>query len=256
MLLAIDIGNTQVVMGLFRGEEMLANWRIATWPERTADECWTQVMALCAATGHKTSDISHIAISSVVPAVTAAFIRMAKDWLILDTPFILRPEEYNLIRIDYDPPKAVGADRICNAVAGYKYYGGPLIIVDFGTATTFDVVADNGDYLGGCIMPGLETSTAELFKRAARLYKVDLNFPHKVIGKNTEKSLQAGIMFGIVEAVDGIVKRIWSELGGECKVIATGGLSPLVIKQSRTISETSPFLVLKGLNIIYGQMRK
>jgi len=256
MLLAIDIGNTQVVMGLFQVEEMLASWRIATWPERTADECWTQVMAFCAAAGFKTSDIADAAISSVVPAVTAAFKRMAKDWLKLENPFILKPEEYHIIRIDYDPPRAVGADRICNAVAGFQIYGGPLIIVDFGTATTFDVVAENGDYLGGCIMPGLETSTAELFKRAARLYKVDMKFPCAVIGKNTEKSLQAGIMFGVVEAVDGLVRRIREELGAECKVIATGGLSPLIVEQSRTIAETAPFLVLKGLNIIYGQMKK
>lgn len=255
MLLAIDIGNTQIVMGLFSGEEMPGSWRIATWQQRTADECWGQVMAFCTAYGFKTGDIADAAISSVSPTVTESFRLMAQEWLKLKDPFILKPEDYTRIRIDYDPPRAVGADRICNAVAGYHLYRGPLVIVDFGTATTFDVIDVKGNYLGGAITPGLETSTAELFKKAARLYKVDLNFPDKVIGKTTEISIQSGVMFGAVDAVDGIVRRIWRELGEECRVISTGGLSALFVKQSATISETVPFLVLKGLNLIYQQER-
>jgi type III pantothenate kinase len=235
---------------------MIGTWRIATWPERTADECWAQVIAFCQAKKLNIEEIDDIAISSVSPAVTAAFRRMSKDWLNLKEPFILKPEEYKHIKICYDPPRAVGADRICNAAAGFADFGGPLIIVDFGTATTFDVVDANGDYLGGAIMPGLETSASELYKKAARLFKVDLKFPDKVIGHTTESSLQSGILWGTIDAVDGLVGRIWGELGSPCKVIATGGLSPLLVKKSRTISETVPFLVLKGLNIIYNQMRK
>ena len=255
MLLAIDIGNTQIVVGMFAGEQMLGSWRIATWHQRTADECWAQAMSFCNAHGFSTSDIEDAAISSVAPRVTDSFRRMAQDWLKLKHPFVLKPEEYTGIRLHYDPPRAVGADRICNAVAGYNMFGGPLVVVDFGTATTFDVIDAKGDYMGGAIMPGLETSTAELFKKAARLYKVDLRFPDSVIGKTTESSIQSGVMFGVVDAVDGIVRRIWCELGGECTVISTGGLSPLIVKHSAVISETVPFLVLKGLNLIYRQER-
>ena len=255
MLLAIDIGNTQVVMGVFSGVEMIASWRIATWPQRTADECWAQALALFQASGLSAAGIKDAAISSVSPPITTTFKRMTADWMGIGDPFIVRPEEYDLIQIKYDPPRSVGADRICNAVAGYELYGGPLVIVDFGTATTFDVIDAQGGYLGGAIMPGLETSTAELFKKAARLFKVGLKFPDKVIGQTTETSIQAGIMYGVVDSVDGIVRRIWRELGQECKTIATGGLAPVITARSETVSETVPFLVLKGLNKIYRQVR-
>lgn len=253
--MAIDIGNTQVVMGVFSGGEMTASWRIATQPQRTADECWAQTLAMFQAWGLSAGEITDAAISSVAPAVTSTFRRMIADWMEIGDPYILRPEEYDLIEIKYDQPRAVGADRICNAVAGYELYGGPLVIVDFGTATTFDVVDEKGNYLGGAIMPGLETSTAELFKKAARLFKVGLRFPETVIGQTTETSIQAGIMYGAIDSVDGMVRRIWRELGQECKVIATGGLAPVIVKKSETVSETVPFLVLKGLYRIYRQVR-
>jgi type III pantothenate kinase len=256
MLLAVDIGNTQVAMGVFDGEKMLGTWRIATVPQRTADECWTQVMAFCQATLLPLEKLQELAISSVVPEVTAAFRRMAKDRMPGVKPFILEPAEHCRIKIIYDNPRAVGADRICNAIAGFARFGGPLIIVDFGTATTFDVVDEKGDYMGGIIAPGLETSSTELHRRAAKLIKVDLKFPQNIIGKSTENSMQAGIMFGALEMVDGLVKRIWRELGGTCKVIATGGLAPLIAPKSDTISETIPFLVLEGLNIIYQQWKQ
>lgn len=255
MLLAIDIGNTQIVMGVFSGEKMKNSWRITTVPYRTADECWTQVMAFCQAVGVDYKELTECAVSSVVPAMTASFKRMAVDrmpWC--KKPFIFQPDEYPHIKNEYSNPKAVGADRICNAVAGYQLFGGPLIIVDFGTATTFDVVGKYGEYKGGVIAPGLETATSELYRRAAKLIKVDLKFPESVIGKSTETSMQAGIMFGSQEMVDGIVRRIWKELGGECKVIATGGIAPVVVPESKTISEIVPFLVLDGLNRIYRKM--
>lgn len=255
MLLAIDIGNTQVVMGVFSDGEMIASWRIATWPQRTADECWAQVLAMFQAWELSVGGITDAAISSVAPAITSTFKRMTTDWMGIDDPYILRPEEYDFIEIKYDQSRSVGADRICNAVAGYEMFGGPLVIVDFGTATTFDVVDEQGNYLGGAIMPGLETSTAELFKKAARLFKVGLRFPETVIGQSTETSIQAGIMYGAIDSVDGIARRIWRELGQECKVIATGGLAPVIVKRSGTVSETVPFLVLKGLNRIYHQVR-
>ncbi len=256
MLLTVDIGNTQTVLGFFEDDELHYPWRIATIPSRTADECWAQVLNCCQAQEIDPKIISGIAISSVAPVVTASFKRMAQDWLNIAEPFILQPEKYRGIRIKYNPPRAVGADRICNAVAGFQAYGGPLIIVDFGTATTFDVVDENGDYLGGTIMPGLETGAAELFKRAARLYKVDFTFPPSVIGSSTEESLQAGILFSAVDGVDGIVKRIKKELRKQCKVIATGGLASLIAKNSNTIEKIEPFLVLRGLNIIYRQERE
>lgn len=255
MLLAIDIGNTQIVMGVFRDEEMLHSWRITTTPYRTADECWTQVMAFCQSVDLDRKKLTECAVSSVVPAMTESFVRMGHDRMTLEKPlFIFRPEEFPHIINEYNNPRAVGADRICNAVAGYQDFGGPLIIVDFGTATTFDVIGKDGEYKGGVIAPGLESSTAELYRRAAKLMKVDLKFPKTVIGKSTKHSMQAGIMYGSQEMIDGIVRRIWEEMGGECKVIATGGIASVLAPESSTISETVPFLVLMGLNKIYRKM--
>lgn len=254
-LLAVDIGNTQVVMGVFHQERMLASWRIATLQHRTPDECWTQVMAFCSASNIPLGSLTELAVSSVVPQVTSVFKRMAVDRMPGVEPFIFQPEEYEGIKILYDNPASVGADRICNAVAGFSRFGGPLIIVDFGTATTFDVVADNGDYSGGIIAPGIETAAAELHRRAAKLIKVDLKFPERIIGKSTEKSMQSGIMFGALDMIDGLVKRIWIEIGGRCKVVATGGLAPLIASRSETIEEYIPFMVLEGLNRIYRSRR-
>jgi type III pantothenate kinase len=256
MLLAIDIGNTQVVMGIFEEEKLLFTWRIATSAQRTADECWAQVLAMCQAYKFQVEWLREVAISSVAPEVTASFKRMVQDHIAGVEPFIFEPGEYQGIKIGYDNPRAVGADRICNAVAGYHHFGGPLIVVDFGTATTFDVVDGNGDYLGGAIAPGLETGSAELHRRAAKLVKVDLKYPDNAIGHSTESSMQAGIMFGVLDMVDGMVRRIWRELDTECLVVATGGLALLIAPKSQTITHVLPNLVLEGLNIIYHQMRK
>ena len=257
MLLAIDIGNTQVVMGVFEGDKMKASWRITTLPHRTADECWTQVMAFCQTAGITVEKLTAAAISSVVPRMTASFERMVQERIAGGCePFIFQPEEYPYISIRYDNPRSVGADRICNAVAGYAGFGGPLVIVDFGTATTFDVVGENGEYRGGIIAPGLETSSAELHRRAAKLVKVDLKFPPSAVGCSTETSIQSGIMFGALDMIDGLIRRIWREIGGECKAIATGGLAPVIVEKSETISQFVPFLVLDGLNRIYRKMSK
>jgi type III pantothenate kinase len=256
MLLAIDIGNTQVVMGIFEGEKLRFTWRIATSAQRTGDECWAQVLAMCQAYKFPLEALQEVAISSVAPEVTASFRRMVKDHLPSVEPFIFEPGDYKAIKIYYDNPRAVGSDRICNAVAGFHRFGGPLIVVDFGTATTFDVVDHNGDYLGGAIAPGLETGSAELHRRAAKLIKVDLKYPASSIGRSTETSMQAGIMFGALDMVDGMVRRIWSEISVQCLVVATGGLAPLIAPQSQTITQILPNLVLEGLNMIYQQMRK
>ncbi|MBL7191027.1 type III pantothenate kinase [bacterium] len=255
MLLAIDIGNTHTVMGLFKDDELAANWRASTIPTRTGDEWFTQVMALSRLADFKFNEIKYTAISSVVPEVTLAILRMSSERLHIE-PFMVESDADYGIKNAYDNPRAVGPDRICNAVAGYTLFGGPLIIVDFGTATTFDVISSDGVYLGGVIAPGLETSSKELHRRAAKLTRVDLHFPDKIIGRNTETSVQAGIMFGALESVDGIVKRIWDELGGRCKVIATGGLAGLIAPKSSVIESVQPFLVLIGLNIIFNRVKK
>jgi type III pantothenate kinase len=189
--------------------------------------------------------------------MTAAFEKMVLNRMShIGESFILKPYELPFIKIKYDSPRSVGADRICNAVAGYERFGGPLIIVDFGTATTFDVIEDDGAYKGGIICPGIETSSAELVRKAAKLTKVDFEFPDNIIGESTEKSLQSGIMYGELEMIDGLNRRIWKELGTECKVIATGGLAPVIAVRSETITEIVPFLVLDGLNRIYRKMQK
>jgi len=255
MLLAIDIGNTQVVLGVFDAERMISSWRLTTTPYRTADECYTQILAFCDASGIRSTEFTGVAISSVVPSMTASFEQMVLNRMTqVRAPFIFKPYEYPYIKIHYDTPRSVGADRICNAVAGYERFGGPLIIVDFGTATTFDVIDEDGGYMGGIICPGIETSSAELVRRAAKLTKVDFKFPDKIIGYSTETSLQAGIMYGELEMIDGLNRKIWKELDRESKVIATGGLAPVIAVKSDTITEIVPFLVLDGLNRIYRKM--
>ena len=256
MLLAVDIGNTLIVMGIFHQSEMLGSWRIASLLQRTADECWTQVMACCSALKIDAAALTEAAISSVVPEITSAFTRMVNDHMPGVQPFIFKPHEYDGMEIIYDSPKSVGSDRICNAVAGFQRFGGPLIIVDFGTATTFDVVDEKGRYIGGIIAPGLETSAAQLHHRAAKLVKVDFKFPPKVIGDSTETSIQSGLMFGTVEMIDGLVNRIWKEIGRKCPVIATGGLAPLLSEKCAAINQVVPFLVLEGLHLIYQQVKR
>ena len=257
LLLVVDIGNTHTVLGIYRDSELIIHWRLSTSGRRTEDESWISVKMLCESASIPAEKISDVIISSVVPNATTIFNRMVETYLYF-TPIIISSELKLGLNILYEDPKAVGADRICNAVGGFSKYGGPLIIVDFGTATTFDIINKNGDYHGGIIAPGIETSAGDLWKRAARLYRVQLKFPDKIIGQTTENSMQAGIMFGAVEMIDGLVRRIKKELGlpDETKVIATGGLASIIMERASTIQHFEPYLTLDGLRLIYTRVKK
>lgn len=257
LLLTIDIGNTNTVLGIFRNSELIVHWRVSSTVARTEDECWILVKMFCESGKIPFESISGVVISSVVPNQTIAFKRMTENYFYF-SPIIVDAELDIGLKILYENPKAVGADRLCNAVAGYHKYSGPLIIVDFGTATTFDVISSKGEYVGGVIAPGIETSAADLFRRAARLFRVELKFPPKVIGRTTESSMQAGIMYGAVEQVDGIVKRIIEELHTKktVTVIATGGLAPILLNETHTIHHLEPFLTLDGMRLIYERIRR
>jgi len=254
MLLTVDVGNTQIAVGLFIDQEIKTHWRFSSTPMRTEDESWILVKTLCEGEGFKVSEIEGVAISSVVPNVTQVFERLAQKY-ISTTAVVVDATLNTGIKVFYDNPSAVGPDRICNAVAGFHYFGGPLIVVDFGTATTFDIISKNAEYLGGIIAPGIETSASTLHHRAARLPKVELRFPEKLIGTNTESSIQSGLMYGTVEIVDGLVRRIWQEIGEAAQVIATGGLATTIIKKLNTVNHVEPFLTLKGLQLIYERIK-
>ncbi len=254
MLLAIDIGNTHTVVGVFRDERLVADWRMTSHAYRTGDETWLVIKNFLENSGIDLREIGGVGISSVVPNLTDIFEDLSRRFLKCE-PLSVHSDLDLGFSIHYVDPKAVGADRLCNAVAGFRKYGGPLIIIDFGTATTYDVVAKNGDYLGGVITLGLESSAAELHRRAARLPKIELRFPGQVIGRETVTSMQAGIMFGTVDSVEGIVRRISQELGAQPKVIATGGLSAVMAQHTKVIEASEPSLVLEGIRLICERVR-
>jgi type III pantothenate kinase len=254
MLLAIDIGNTQVAGALFEGSEIKSHWRIASSNKRTEDETWVIVQAICTAHGLSKENIDGVAISSVVPDQTPVFARMAKKYVHMD-PVIVSHELDLGIRICYENPASVGADRLCNAVAGFNKFGGPLIVVDLGTATTFDVISRQAEYLGGVIAPGIEMSSMILHQKAARLPRVELNFPVKYVGTTTENSIQSGLLYGTVEMIDGLVRKINRETGENMLVVATGGLAPLILAKCETIQKHEPFLTLEGLCMIYQRVK-
>ena len=254
MLLAIDIGNTHTVIGVFRDANLVADWRMTSTRTRTADEAWLTIKSLCVDSDISPARLTGVGISSVVPDLTGIYQSIAVKYVKVD-PVVVGGELDLGFRIHYGDPSSVGADRLCNAIAGYRKYGGPLIIIDFGTATTFDVVAENGDYLGGIISLGVESTADELHRRAAKLPKVELGFPGKVIGTDTVQSMQAGVMFGAVDAVEGLVARIRRELGTNAKVIATGGLSTIMAKHTSIIDVCEPSLVLEGVRLIYERVR-
>jgi type III pantothenate kinase len=250
LLLAVDIGNTNVAVGLFDGDRLAHHWRLATSVSRTSDEAWIVLRALCQDEGVDPQRVSGMAISSVVPDLTGIFSSLGREHFGV-APYEVDADAAPSLKIRYHDPAAVGADRICVAVAGYAKHGGPLIIVDFGTATTFDVVDQNGGYLGGMITPGIELAVKILHQAAARLPKVTLAFPPRVIADNTEESIQAGLLYGTVEMMEGLCRRIRNELGQDAKVIVTGGLSALIAEHSSVISAVEPHLVLEGLKILY-----
>jgi len=255
MLLAIDIGNTNIVIGTFKADKIQSHWRISSSTSRTSDECWLIMAQLFYQSNILVSDIKGVIISSVVPNITPAFIKMAEEKFALDPVLVTSELDFGLVN-KYSDPKAVGADRLVNAIAGYTRYGGPLILIDFGTATTFDVVSENKEYLGGIIAPGVESSAMVLHRNAARLPKVAMKFPNRLIGNSTETSIQAGIMFGTVEMIDGMVRRIIAEMGQDTKTVATGGLASLIIPYCSMVHDADPMLTLEGLNIIYSMIQK
>jgi type III pantothenate kinase len=257
MLLAIDIGNTHTVLGRYDGKKLKEYFRVGSNHSLTVDECGILLKQLF----EEYNQIKDVIICSVVPPLTPVYEGMSKKFLKVN-PIVVSSDLPLGIKILYDDPKTVGADRIANAVAAYEIYGGPAIVVDFGTATTFDVISEKGEYLGGAIAPGIETSSINLFQRAAQLFKISLEKPKKAIGTNTEESLRSGIFFGAVGQIDEIVNRIKKELSENLqsqkkpKVIATGGLASLVAKESKTIEEINPTLTLEGLRRIYFRVKK
>ncbi|MDZ7317246.1 MAG: type III pantothenate kinase [candidate division KSB1 bacterium] len=254
MLLAIDIGNTQIAAGLMEGDELRAHWRISSMIERTEDEAWMMMSNIARANQVDLAQTTGVVISSVVPDLTHTFEKMAVKYLHF-APLVVSSALDLGIEIAYESPTLVGADRLCNAVGGFFKYGGPLNIVDFGTATTFDVVSRDGKYLGGVIAPGIEMSAQILHRRAAKLPRVYLSFPARVIGRTTETSMQSGLMYGTVEMVEGLTARISEELGEKPMNIATGGLARLLMGHLRTPFKLEPFLTLEGMRIIYERNR-
>jgi type III pantothenate kinase len=254
VLLAIDIGNTNIVFGLFQKEELTTHWRIRTERNRTTDEYWVLVNEFLRLNEIGPASIHNIAISCVVPPLIPVFEELSRKYLDND-PLVVGPGIKTGIPILYNNPTEVGADRIVNAVAGFEKYGGPLIIVDFGTATTFDAVSKKGEYMGGAIFPGLNLSLEALYKGTAKLSPVDIVLPEHVIGKSTKESIQSGTVYGFVGVVESIVSKMQGEIGQPAQVIGTGGVLPVIHKQVQSIQTVDPFLTLEGLRILHQRNR-
>ena len=250
-LLVVDVGNTNVVLGIYRGDVLAGSWRLATARERTADEYGILTKQLI---GDLAGSLDGAIVSSVVPPLNSAFAGMIEQHFGIE-PLFVEPGVKTGIAIHVDNPQEVGADRIVNCVAAFERYGGPTIIVDFGTATTFDVVTANAEYVGGVIAPGLNISAEALFARASRLPRVDIRRPPTVIGTNTVVNMQSGLYFGYLGLVDGILARMKSELPPLKKILATGGLAALLARDSEYIEEVRDDLTLEGLKIIYDRNR-
>jgi type III pantothenate kinase len=250
MILVFDVGNTNIVVGVYDNQKLLTHWRIRTDILRTSDEYGMTLNSLFHYHGLLMQSVNAVVISSVVPTLM-----MELDWMsqryFSCKPLVVGPGTKTGLAIKYDNPREVGADRVVNAVAAFNKYGGPLIIVDFGTATTFCVVNEAGDYLGGAIAPGVKISTEALVNRASKLPRVELTIPKSVIGKNTVMSMQVGIMYVFIGQVEGIINRMKKEMGGVPKVIATGGLASIIAKETETIDIIDEFLTLEGLRMIY-----
>lgn len=254
MILAVDVGNTQTVVGLFDEERIVGHWRISSNAATTADELMIKVDALLGVPGHAWSVVDRVVVASVVPKLTDAWSEAARKATGKE-PMVVGPGLKTGLRIRSDNPHEVGADRIANGIAALAAHEGPVLVVDFGTATTIDVIDESGAYLGGVIAPGVETSAEALFTKAARLSKVDLVAPSTVIGRNTRQSVQAGLLWGGATMVDGLVRRIWAELGRETAVIATGGLAERMAPLCETITEVDADLTLKGLRMVWERNR-
>ena len=256
MLLAIDIGNTNMVLGVIDGDEVIEHWRIATVPDRTADELAVVLHGLLGrTTAFADKDIDGISLCSTVPSVLHEMREMCKRYYSGITTVIVEPGVKTGVPVRTDNPKEVGSDRIMNSLAAVHLYGGPAVVVDFGTSTNFDAVSAHGEFVGGVLAPGIEISVDALSRRAAQLLKVELTKPPRVIGKNTVESLQSGIIYGFAAQVEGVVKRmareLWPADPGKVTIIATGGLAPLVIDEVSVIDAYEPWLTLIGLRLVY-----
>ena len=251
MLLAADIGNTETVLGLFRGSELEHTWRLSTQPERTSDELALLLSGFLEQRGVSfESHVTGLVIASVVPDVTATM----RDMVTRSFPFapvIVGPGVKTGVPVLTDNPREVGADRVVNALAAFTIAGGAAIVVDFGTSTNFDVVSTKGEFVGGVIGPGIQVAAASLFSRTARLARVELLAPPSVIGRNTVECIQSALVFGTAEMIDGMIGRIRGELGSDATVIATGGLAPVVIPHCSTIERHEPWLTLEGLRLVF-----
>lgn len=251
MLLAVDVGNTEIVLGVFRGDHLEHTWRMSTMPERTPDEL---ALLLAGFLSQKEMSferqISGVVIASVVPGVTSTLRDMAHSYFPFP-PVVVGPGTKTGVPLLTDNPREVGADRVVNALAAFTRFGGPAIVVDFGTGTNFDVISDKGEFIGGVIAPGIQVSAASLFSNTARLTRVELNAPKNVIGKSTVECIQSGLIFGTAGEVDGIVQRIRAELGTPAVTIATGGLAGVVIPHCSTIDHHEPWLTLEGLRLVF-----
>jgi len=251
MLLAVDVGNTQMVIGVFERENLEQHWRVSTHNARTSDELALIVQGLLGQVGLSfTRQITGVCIASVVPQVTTALREMTERYFRFP-PIIVEPGVKTGLPILTDNPREVGADRVVNAIAAQAYYGVPAIVVDFGTATTFDAVSTKGEYLGGAIAPGIEVATNALVQAGAQLRKIEYVPPKSVIGKTTVEAIQSGVIYGFAGQVDAIVERMQEELGGDAHVVATGGLAIVVQPFSRTLKTYDPWLTLMGLRLVY-----
>jgi len=250
MLLTIDIGNTNITLGLYQGAKLGPRWRLATAHRRMPDEYGLQFVGMLDHAGHKPGEVTGIAIASVVPPLTGKIVTACRQYIGVD-PLVVGAGVKTGVRIRYEDPRAVGADRIVDAAAVQKLYGGPACVVDFGTATTFDAITTEGDYLGGAIAPGIGIASEALFQRTAKLPRVDLQRPPAAIGRNTVHALQSGLLFGYVSLVEGMVARFRKELGPEMKVIATGGLAEVVARETDVFEIIAPWLTLDGLRIVW-----
>lgn len=250
MLLTIDIGNTNLTLGLYNGDVLESRWRLATDHQRMPDEYGLQMLGLLQNARRDTGELDGICLSSVVPPITSRILQACKEYLHID-PLVVHHQLKTGVNILYDDPRAVGADRIADAVAVQHLYGGPACVIDFGTATTFNALDREGNYLGGAITAGVNLAAEALSQRTAKLPPIDLQRPPNVIGRNTIHAMQSGLLFGYVCMVEGMVARFRAELGADTKVIATGGLSEVVARETEIIQIIAPWLTLDGLRILW-----
>jgi type III pantothenate kinase len=250
MLLAVDIGNTNIALGVFEGETLRATWNVATDIDKTADEYAVLLLNLLPMEGLNLSDIDHVSIACVVPPLLTIFEELSQRYFNI-SPLIVGPGVKTGVRICTDNPREVGADRVANAAAAHHLYSGPMILIDFGTATTLDVLSKEGDYLGGAIAPGILIAAEALFERASKLPRVELVPPEHAIGKNTVTTMQSGIIFGYVGLIESLVNRMNHELGQDAYVVATGGLAAIIARQTKVVNTVNMHLTLIGLRLIH-----